>query len=110
MLKKKIKMIEPGWGSTGYYSAEVLRRDGPIVFPIGTKMLDTHLNNNPRGTARTQGVSLRDLFAESVTTAEYLSDAPDGPGLYVEFAFFEKVVEELGRIASMRPSFRFTLA
>jgi hypothetical protein len=37
-----LKLIQPGWGSSGYYSAEVLERDGPKVFPLGTQMFWNH--------------------------------------------------------------------
>src|SRR5690606_1012585 len=31
----QIKLISPGWGSSGYYSEKVLKRDGPKVFKKG---------------------------------------------------------------------------
>lgn len=37
-----IRIISAGWGSTGYYSPEVLRRDGPAAFPRGTLMFLDH--------------------------------------------------------------------
>jgi len=40
--KRKIKVISPGWGSSGYYSREVLERDIPRVFPKGTHMYLNH--------------------------------------------------------------------
>lgn len=30
-----VKLIAPGWGSSGYYPADVLKRDGPKVFKAG---------------------------------------------------------------------------
>lgn len=35
-------MIRAGWGSSGYYSEDVLRRDGPKCFPAGTHMYLDH--------------------------------------------------------------------
>jgi len=32
----RVLLIRAGWGSSGYYSEEVLRRDGPKAFPAGT--------------------------------------------------------------------------
>jgi hypothetical protein len=32
-----IKLIQPGWGSSGYYPAAVLERDGPTVFKTAPK-------------------------------------------------------------------------
>lgn len=31
-------LIRAGWGSSGYYSEAVLRRDGPKTWPVGTRM------------------------------------------------------------------------
>lgn len=38
----EVTLIDEGWGSSGYYSAEVLERDGPRIFPIGTHMYINH--------------------------------------------------------------------
>lgn len=40
--KWKVKVIESGWGSSGYYPAEVLRQYGPVVFKKGTKVFMNH--------------------------------------------------------------------
>ena len=37
-----LKIIQPGWGSSGYYPKEVIERDIPKVFPAGTKMYWNH--------------------------------------------------------------------
>lgn len=41
-LRREITLARAGWGSSGYYSEDVLRRDGPRVFPVGTKMYLDH--------------------------------------------------------------------
>lgn len=40
--KWRIKVIESGWGSSGYYGAELLKKDGPKVFRAGTKVFMNH--------------------------------------------------------------------
>jgi len=40
--KREIVIIEAGWGSSGYYSEEVLERDIPRIFPVGTHMYLNH--------------------------------------------------------------------
>lgn len=40
--KWKVKVIEAGWGSSGYYSADVLATYGPSVFKKGTKVFMNH--------------------------------------------------------------------
>ena len=37
-----IKIIQPGWGSSGYYPKDVLERDGSKVFTKGVKMYWNH--------------------------------------------------------------------
>lgn len=38
----KIKVIQPGWGSSAYYPADVLKRDGPKTFTKGMQMFWNH--------------------------------------------------------------------
>jgi hypothetical protein len=40
--KWRIKVIEAGWGSSGYYGAEMLKEYGPQVFKSGTKVFMNH--------------------------------------------------------------------
>jgi len=91
-----IKIIQPGWGASGYYPAAVLERDGPKVFAAGTKQFWDHatLTEDLEQPER----SLRDLAAVLVSDARYEADGPSGPGLYAEakvFSEFAPVLEEL---------------
>lgn len=40
--KWRVKVIEAGWGSSGYYGAEMLANYGPRVFTKGTKVFMNH--------------------------------------------------------------------
>lgn len=40
--KWKVKVIEAGWGSSGYYGADMLSNYGPRVFTKGTKIFMNH--------------------------------------------------------------------
>lgn len=40
--RREITIIGAGWGSSGYYSREMLARDGPKAFPKGTHMYMNH--------------------------------------------------------------------
>lgn len=40
--RRQITIIEAGWGSSGYYSREVLARDGAKAWPAGTHMYLNH--------------------------------------------------------------------
>jgi hypothetical protein len=41
-LKREITIIREGWGSSGYYSGQVLERDIPRIFPPGSHMYLNH--------------------------------------------------------------------
>lgn len=81
-----VKIIEPGWGSSGYYPKEVLERDGPVVFPKGLKMYWNHPTSQEEST-RPEG-DLNALAAELISDARY-ADGPAGPGLYADAKVFE---------------------
>lgn len=92
-----IKIIQPGWGSSGYYSAAVLERDGPTVYDAGTKMFWDHATVTEE--AEQPERSLRDLAAILVSDAKYDAAGPAGPGLYAEAKVFDQFatsLEELG--------------
>jgi len=82
-----IKLIQPGWGSSGYYPAEVLERDGSKVFRAGTKMFWNHPTAEDE-MERPEG-DLNDLAAELITDAKYNANGIDGAGLYADAKVFE---------------------
>jgi len=91
-----IKIISPGWGSSGYYPAEILERDGPKVFKAGTQMYIDH----PTSTEESERPerSLRDLAGELIADARWEVANAAGPGLYAPAQVFkpwQSVVEEL---------------
>lgn len=81
-----VKLIQPGWGSSGFYPKEVLERDGPAVFKKGLKMFWDH--PTPTEEAQRPEGSLNALAAELVTDARF-ADGPAGPGLYADAKVFE---------------------
>jgi Zn finger protein HypA/HybF involved in hydrogenase expression len=91
-----IKIIASGWGSSGYYSPEVLERDGPVVFAAGTKMFWDHPTLTEEWERPER--SLRDLAGETTTDAVWEANGSAGPGLYAKTRVFENfapVVNEL---------------
>lgn len=91
-----VKIIAPGWGSSGYYSPELLERDGPAVFTSGTKMYWNHPTTSEE--AERPERDLRDLAAELVTDATWQAKGPAGPGLYADakvFGGYREAVNEL---------------
>ena len=91
-----VKVIAPGWGSSGYYSADVLERDGPKVFTPGVKMFWNHPtaveeSDRPEG-------DLNALAAELTSAARWDANGPQGAGLYADakvFAPYREAVDEL---------------
>lgn len=76
------KLIDPGWGSSGYYSAELLKRDGPKIFVKGTHMYADHPTMSED--AERPERSIKDLSGVLVSDATWLDNGPnsEGPGLY----------------------------
>lgn len=91
-----VKLIDPGWGSSGYWSETVLKTDGPKAWPAGTKMMWDHATasesrDHPEGT-------LDRLAAELIEDASWKSQGPRGPGLYARakvFGRYREAVDEL---------------
>lgn len=75
-----LKLISPGWGSSGYYSKEMLARDGAKAFPKGTKNFWDHATDAEES-ARPEG-SLRNLASVLTEDAHYEASGAAGPGLY----------------------------
>jgi hypothetical protein len=91
-----LRLIQPGWGSSGYYSAEVLRRDGPKVFTPKVKMYWNHPTAVEEA-ERPEG-DLNALAAELVTAARWEESGLAGPGLYADakvFGPYQEAVNEL---------------
>lgn len=97
-----LKLIAPGWGSSGYYSAEVLKRDGPKCFASGTKNYWNHQTAQEEA-ERPEG-DLRDLASVLTEDARYDDAGPAGPGLYAKakvFEMFRQPVDELAKSIGM---------
>ena len=92
-----IKLIAPGWGASGYYPAEVLERDGPVIFKAGTQMFWDHPKKSDENDRPER--SLRDLAAVLVSDAAWMPEHPHGPGLYGEAAVYKPYRERLAELA-----------
>ena len=93
-----LKLIQPGWGSSGYYPADVLEKDGPKVFTKGLKMYWNHPTATEES-ERPEG-DLNSLAAELVDDARFDSNGADGPGLYANakvFEAFQAPINDLGK-------------
>lgn len=93
----EMKIIRPGWGSSGYYSPDLLKRDGPKVFTEGVKMYWDH--PTPEEAVARPERSLRDLAAELVTQAKYVESHKNGPGLYANAKALQGYGERINDLA-----------
>ena len=91
----EIKLIAPGKGSSAFYPAEVLKRDGPSVFKAGTHVYLNH-QTAAEEAQRPEG-DVRDLAGVLTTAATYHENHAKGPGLYGRMKVFQdhaQIVEE----------------
>jgi hypothetical protein len=92
-----LKLIAPGWGSSGYYSADVLRADGPAAWPAGTHM---YLDHPTESEAKDRPErSVRDLAAVTVSTPDFRESGPAGPGLYAKASVLPQYAEIIDALA-----------
>jgi hypothetical protein len=92
-----IKVVAPGWGSSGYYPADVLRRDGPAVFGEGLQMFWDHQTATEEA-ERPEG-ELDDLAAVLVSAARWEESGPAGAGLYADAKVFPAYAESIDALA-----------
>jgi len=107
----EICIATPGWGTSGYYSAEVLRRDGPAIFPAGTQMFWNHqteaeMEERPEG-------DLRNLAAVTTEPAVW-KNGPQGLGLYTRSKIRETYAQDIKELkddigVSMRAFGKYTV-
>ena len=95
--RRSVKVIQPGWGSSGYWPAEVLERDGPAAWPAGTQMFLDHPTESEESDRPER--SVRDLAATLATDAAWQADGSDGPGLYAETVVAEPYTDLIDAIA-----------
>lgn len=79
--KWKVKVIEAGWGSSGYYPAEMLREYGPNVFKKGTKVFMNHPSINEENDRPERDV---EKLAGKLTSDAYFTEN----GLVAEIQFY----------------------
>lgn len=97
-----LKLIAPGWGSSGYYSPDLLERDGPKCFKAGTKSFWNH-PTDAEESARPEG-DLRDFASVLTEDARYMERGPAGPGLYARAKVneqFRQPVDDLAKHIGM---------
>jgi hypothetical protein len=92
-----LRLIGPGWGTSGYYGRDVLERDIPRIFPAGTQMFWNHPTPTEE-MERPEG-DLRNLAAVIVSDPVWMDAGPAGPGMYAEsrpFTGYAQTIDEIG--------------
>ena len=92
-----IKIIQPGWGSSGYYPKNVLERDIPRVFPPGTQMFWNHAT--PTEEAERPEGNLDNLAGVLVSRPQWHEAGAKGPGMYADarvFGDYAQTIDEIG--------------
>lgn len=92
-----LKLISPGWGSSGYYSSAVLR-NAAAKFTKGVKMFWNH-QTAAEESARPEG-NLDHLAGELLEDATWNDAGPTGPGLYAKAKVFERFAPHVKDLAS----------
>lgn len=80
----RIKLIDSGWGSSGYYSEKVLKRDGPKAFCKGTHMYMNHPTEEENRLRPERDVKDLAGVISSNVVWEDASPKNTGPGLYAD--------------------------
>lgn len=98
-LRRRAKLIAANvWGSTAYYPAEVLERDGANVFKTGVQMFENHLSESDKW-ERPEG-DVGKLVGKLISDAAYDPIGDDGPGLYADVEFYESYGPRINEIAN----------
>lgn len=92
-----IKIINSGWGTSGFYPDNVLKRDGPKVFTEKTKMFWNH-QTAAQEAEQPEG-NLDNLAAVLVDGATWQENGKAGPGLYANAKVFGPYKEAINELA-----------
>lgn len=92
-----VKVIQAGWGSSGYYPKEVLKRDGPKVFKKDLHMYWNHPTYTESVERPERDLSM--LAGVLVSDARWEEKGAAGPGLYADAKVFEGYREAVDSLA-----------
>ena len=83
----RVRIIKPGWGSSGYYHESMLMRDAERVYSPGTQMFLDHPSAKEEKERPER--SIRDLGGVLIGGVKYEKDGPIGPGVYADVLTFK---------------------
>lgn len=88
----KVKVIESGWGSSGYYGADMLAQYGPKVFKAGTKVFMNHPSASEEADRPERDV--HQLAGKLVSDAVFQES-----GLYADIEFYSHYAPIIAEMA-----------
>lgn len=91
--KWRVKVIEAGWGSSGYYGADMLSEYGPQVFKAGTKVYMNHPSASEEADRPERDV--HELAGKLVTDAVFTEN-----GLVADIEFYSHYAPIIKEMAS----------
>lgn len=95
--RRRAKLIAADvWGSSAYYSAEVLERDAAEVVVPGIKMYENH-QTYVEESERPEG-DVSKLVGKVTSYGEFEADNPEGPGIYADVEFYDSYVDRINEI------------
>lgn len=93
----RVRLIEADvQGSSGFYPADVIRRDGPGAFPAGTHVYYDHPSSSEEDDRPER--SVKDIAGYILDTPSY-ENGPDGHGLFSRIQFTEAAKNHVRDIA-----------
>nr|WP_321349789.1 hypothetical protein [uncultured Methanoregula sp.] len=92
----RVRIIAPGWGSSGYYPESMLKRDASEVYVPTTHQYIDHPTKTEEKERPER--SLKDLAAVITGNVKYEADAPI-PGVYADIKVFKQFREFLNEKA-----------
>ena len=95
--RRRAKLISADvWGSSAYYSAEVLERDAAEAIVPGIKMYENH-QTYVEESERPEG-DVSKLVGKITSYGMYEPDNPEGPGIYADVEFYDSYVDRINEI------------
>jgi hypothetical protein len=91
----RVRVIAPGWGSSGWYSPQVLQDSAPAFKDV--PIFWDHPTTTEEATRPER--SLRDLAGKLIGTPTYEANGPVGAGLYADVQIFKPFQEHLQELA-----------
>lgn len=92
-----IRIITSGWGSSGFYSREVLERDIPTAYPAGTHMYWNHPTTTEARERPER--NLNHMAAKTIGEPHWQDNGPVGPGMYVDAEVYGRYGDAIDQLA-----------